>query len=493
MRLSGHPFSLALLLLIACAGSLTLLTACAGSPTLPPAPPQPESLAAGPPGLIVARSTFSDEGELMPAELLLLRPEDARGEAWRVEKIGPRSSPLELHLGDTDEERVVFRALDDQGNPQGEVLELVADPVRWRTQSATGVDPERVAWRTRYDEPYTKSLEMTGGNVFHQAMWFEPAYGEPGILTISANASQLSLWRNRGESWEAEVLWTAVVGGKENRFRDVEVGDVDDDGEEELVLVTHDHGAVYVLEQTAAGLQPTRVHVEEWRTFVHEVEIGDVNGDGKLEFFTTPSEPNRAGVHEHSGSIDMYQWNGAAYQRTRVFHGSDRHCKEILLADNDGDGADELYAAVEAPPAQVEIRRFRWDGSTMAPDFSLALGRADTKAWCRFLAQADTDGDGVPEILAATRIDGIYRLVDGTAQNIVQSYHSSGFEHAIYCMDWDQDGCDDIFVASDQQGSVQRYSYDPATKTMKGSVILNLMDEVSTYIIWNVMPLPPGH
>ena len=35
------------------------------------------------------------------------------------------------------------------------------------------------------------------------------------------------------------------------------------------------------------------IHRDAERTFTHEVEIADVDGDKKLEFFTTPSAPNR--------------------------------------------------------------------------------------------------------------------------------------------------------------------------------------------------------
>jgi len=52
---------------------------------------------------------------------------------------------------------------------------------------------------------------------------------------------------------------------------------------------------------------------------VHEVEIGDVDGDGRNEFFTTPSEPNRLDGVEQGGRIDMYKWDPASksYVRTR--------------------------------------------------------------------------------------------------------------------------------------------------------------------------------
>ena len=44
-----------------------------------------------------------------------------------------------------------------------------------------------------------------------------------------------------------------------------------------------------------------------------------------------------------------------------------RHAKEILVADVDGDGRDELYVSVEAVSGgQVEIRRYVWDADSAA-------------------------------------------------------------------------------------------------------------------------------
>ena len=62
--------------------------------------------------------------------------------------------------------------------------------------------------------------------VLHKAAPF----GGDGVLTIGASEARLKLWRRRGRSWEGETLWNPRFGGKWDRLRDFEVGDVDGDG-----------------------------------------------------------------------------------------------------------------------------------------------------------------------------------------------------------------------------------------------------------------------
>ena len=52
-------------------------------------------------------------------------------------------------------------------------------------------------------------------------------------------------------------------------------------------------------------------------TFVHEIEIGDIDGDGTLEFFATPSDRNKANASQ-PGLIVMYKYDGTTYKRTAV-------------------------------------------------------------------------------------------------------------------------------------------------------------------------------
>jgi len=85
---------------------------------------------------------------------------------------------------------------------------------------------------------------------------------------------------------------------------------------------------------------------------------------------------------------------------------------------------------------------------------------------CRFLTFGDTDGDGAKELIASTKDDGIWKLNpspgNGNAiwkkELIIKG--TSGFEHATWLSDLNEDGKDEIYVASDDQKEFRCYWFD---------------------------------
>ena len=461
----------------------------------------------GRPGLILSKSLFEGT-EPLPAAMVLLRPpagwEDGTAEAdvWEEELVLAPPGAVELQLGDHEGE-VVFRRVEpspDDASKKvgtGPVVDIQPRGKVWAVADRTDLQPGQVDWEVDSKGfAKTKTYEINGGNVFHKAMWWEPAYGEPGILTISANMPYLQIWRKELGTWEAETLWTAEVGGKEQRFRDIEVGDVDGDGADELVVVTHDLGAIFVLEQTPDRIEAQEVHRLDERTFVHEVEICDVDGDGALEFFTTPSEPNQlggGGEDHQSGGVDMFRYEpeSGAYVRSEMAHFDELHAKEIFGYDYDQDGRAEIYGAFEGDPENVAIIVFRWDDEAQA---MVEGDRIEVEGpMCRFLNGGDTNGDGVREIIASTNKGGVHAIHhDGrgwVTDKIVPSFISTSFEHATLVFDWDGDGADDIFLASDDQSRVQRRYWD-ADKGRWQQERLMAVDGFA--LTWNMMELPAG-
>jgi hypothetical protein len=450
-------------------------------------------------GLIAARN----EDVTDSAAFVILRP-GKPGEPWTSERVQGPKGPVDLWVGKrTSDGSAVFRALDPQHGPIDTPLRLVPNDEAWSLEPIEGLTIADCTWSMRGEgeaaRPSTKSYQLATGNVFHKAMWFEPAHGEPGILTISANVPKLAIWRKGDAGWTKETLWTAVVGDVEQRMRDVEVGDVDGDGQDELVVVTHDRGGVFVLEQTPEGLVAERIASTEESIWIHEVEIGQADGDAALEFFTTPSEPNRFDGKEQRGRIDRYDFANGTYTASVVEDDPASHAKEILACDIDGDGRVEIFAALEAKglrpdmtsdyPGYLNMYAIAADGKVTRSVVGDLIG-----AMCRFLSVGDTDGDGVREIIASTSKDGIlsFQTKDGAWQRrkVAGGFRSSGFEHATNVVDVTGDGILDIVAGSDMEKKYSAFTYDAAKGRWEQIELCKV--DLPSYLTWGLMPLPAG-
>lgn len=329
-----------------------------------------------------------------------------------------------------------------------------------------------------------REIEDADSNVFHLAMEYQPRPGDRGLLTAGGTAAVLKLWRP-GEA--PEVIWQEDFGGRFSRMRDVAAADVDDDGDVELVVATHDQGVVTLVDPTADGWDVRRL-AEEPNTFVHEVEIGDLNGDGKLEAYATPSHPNRLDGTPQPGSVVRFAPLPEPAESAVVADLGDRHAKEILVADLDGSGSDELYVVVEAVSGgRVEIRKFEAD---TPPDEGVAVAYLPDSQ-CRFLTPGDVDGDGKPEVVAAAYRSGLW-LLEPTEegrpwrlQSITRD--SGGFEHAAVLADLDGDGRDELYVANDNDGKVERYVWEDGQP--QRSTIYSHPEGLDGFT-WNIMPVP---
>lgn len=326
-----------------------------------------------------------------------------------------------------------------------------------------------VILRQHHDEWQPEFVEDPESNVFHKAVFYPetPQAGQtPGILTIGANAAMIKLWQHSRDAWSAETVWKATFGGKQDRLRDFEIGDVTADGKPDIVIVTHDQGVVVVLSQTADGWQATEIDHKE-KTFVHETELGDLDGDGALEIYATPSKPNKFDGTPQPGEIVVYRHSPEGFERQVVEEFLLRHVKEILVTDIDGDGHSELLASVEAelasrpdaPPDadQVLVKRYRFEADRYVGEVVCTL----PDGLCRFFNAGDVDGDGKPELIASTHKKGIWLARPGPDQWKVElvDADSGGFEHATVLADLDGDGLQEIYAAADKQREVRRYRW----------------------------------
>jgi hypothetical protein len=236
-----------------------------------------------------------------------------------------------------------------------------------------------------------------------------------------------------------------------------------------FVVGTHDVGEVTLV---VPGAEPSSVELDRGtNTLVHEIELGDADGDGALEVYATRSPPNTlvAGI-EQPGVVVRYEPRTG--RTTQLLDLAPRHAKEILATDLDRDGRDELYVVVEALlGADVEGR-----STIVEPVEILRLGASDPPGGTRIatlpdrqtrsLVACDLDADGVDELVAGAFSSGLWRIqlragadgigVESELEPIDTS--SGGFEHAVLCVDLELDGRDDLVVADDASGEIRRYT-----------------------------------
>lgn len=482
---------------------LALLGSC-GDGTSSDEPGTSANATAGQPisGLIAARN----EGMGDPSLFVVLRPGsgDPLAGGWTEERVQGVDRRVALWIGELPNGDTVWRCVDEADGPLDTPMRLVPGEEAWTLAPWEGLALDDVDWKMggeNGDQPSTFEYQLVDGNVFHKAMWFEPRFGEPGILTISGNVGVMKIWRKDGDTWTSELLWTDFVGDQQQRIRDVEVGDVDGDGEDELVAVTHNRGGVYVLEQTANGLEATMVASTDESIFVHEVEIGQADDDAALEFFTTPSEPNLFNGTDQAGRVDRYDFVDGQYVQSVVEDDPKSHAKEILAVDMDGDGKVEIYSALEGPGLRPN---FTADGPGHLAGYTFGADGSVTKEiindlkgpMCRFLAVGDIDGDGRPQIVASTSRDGIYSFSRDDAgvwdrRKVAGGFRSSGFEHAMVVVDVNGDGIDEVVAASDEEEQVQAFQWDAEKNRWVPEKLLDV--EVGAFMTWGILPIPAGH
>jgi len=319
-------------------------------------------------------------------------------------------------------------------------------------------------------------------NVFHKAL----AYGKEGIITIGANKAMVKMWNKEGGKWSSKTLWNPTFGGKQNRLRDFEMADFDGDGKDDLAIATHDQGVVAVLWHRGDKWIPEELDRKE-STFVHEIEVGDLDKDGKFEIYATPSQPNTVSGEDQGGKIAGFKWNGTKFEKFDVVVLETRHVKEVLVADMDGDGQQELYAALEAETKgmdivkPVEIRRFDLKDGKYVDKLVTTID----DRYCRFLVAGDIDGDKKKELVATAFSSGVWLIEksdSGYDKKCIDA-KSGGFEHSAYITDIDGDGLEELYVADDRGGAIKRYTHAAGVYQPK---IINKRAVPSQAMIWNI-------
>jgi hypothetical protein len=331
--------------------------------------------------------------------------------------------------------------------------------------------------------------------VFHKAACVT-LDGQPRILTISSREALLKLWTMQDGGWRSEALWHPRFGGERDRLRDFEIADVNGDGRAEIVVATHDQGVVAVVSRGADGWQSQEL-CRRPNTFVHEVEVGDLDGDGALEIYATPSQPNET-AKSQPGQLVVFRFDRrrGGYQAETIAELAHTHIKEILVTDLDANGSDELYAVHEASRAEgggethpLEVVQYHRLGSDRWGSRLLASLPGAVQA--RVLLDTDIIRSGRRHLLVTTLKGGIWILTPAKASTGEWrkgrfDADSSGVEHAAATADLDADGFEELYVSAENRRVVHQFAW-----TGQGLVAQTIYDLPGRDLTWSITPCVP--
>ncbi|MCB9802583.1 S8 family serine peptidase [Candidatus Nomurabacteria bacterium] len=272
---------------------------------------------------------------------------------------------------------------------------------------------------------------------------------------------RITLLNDQGAEASSFLAYNAKFTGGVN----IAVGDVNGDGSKEIITAPKAGGGPHVrIFDESGNVLSEFMAYDPYFTGGVNVEVGDINGDGQLEIITAPM--SAGGPH-----VRIFDWQGNLRRQFFAYDDTYFGGVNIAVGDVNNDDQDEI---ITAPAArwQPELRVFDWEHRVISKFLAYD---AEMKSGVN-VTVGDVNDDGWAEIITVPQKDQIAHVrefsLKGREKNQFVAFNSQLKTGAsIIAADLSGDTLPEILVLPNKGSAALLKSYD-ATGLEKQSFYL---------------------
>ena len=258
--------------------------------------------------------------------------------------------------------------------------------------------------------------------------------GDKDIDVISAHRSNELFWhKNDGNG---NFLSYSITSPQIQGAISVKGGDVDDDGDSDLVVASFDDNKISLFRNLQKGVFSEPIVIKDNIIGIRGLDMWDIDGDQDMDIAS-------ASIFDHK--IAWYKNNNEGiFSATTILADNLEGANLIDHADIDGDGLEDIVASGSVADKVVWFRNLGSGDFEPASDIGVNLDSI------RIMLVADLDGDIKPDIVVVSTHspDVIILKNQGKGAFFQQRLELSTLCDKVYLTDIDVDGDHDLFVSS---------------------------------------------
>lgn len=274
-----------------------------------------------------------------------------------------------------------------------------------------------------------------------------------------------------------------IIDQVDKRIREMEVGDVDGDNSNEILVATHYDGitAIYYPKQNWKREIIDKGRYGENNTYNHKVEVGDINGDGINDIVSVLSQPNSWDKVQR-GVIKLFVREGNTWKSYETKELERSSVRKVVLYPQEQAIFGGVGQRDEPEPRDASIIKYQFVNNSLRQVKETFFREARHNLY-PFLVKGKKR-----DILVALSSNGLAFGIDPKTMKKIFEYTFSNKFEAFYTadvLDYDLDGNEDMIIVHDGKLSV----FAVSTAGLREIKSIKVYKNFESVIVWSVRGL----